>query len=67
MTTPFPDFGWQTTLVFKVPTGDLTQEAVGPASAATNRISYYPNPKVKKTKDRLARAMFQGDCILKTL
>jgi len=47
MITPFPDFSWQTTLVFKVPTGDLTQAAGGPASAATNRIKVIATLKVK--------------------
>ena len=33
--------------MFKVPTGDLTQEAVGPAGAATNRIKVIATLKVK--------------------
>ncbi len=47
MTLPFPDFGWQTTLVFAVPTGDLTQDERGRAIPATNRIKVMATLKVK--------------------
>ena len=47
MTPPFPDFGWQTTLVFAVPTGDLTHDERGQAIPATNRIKVMATLKVK--------------------
>ena len=47
MTTPFPDFVRKTTLVFAVPTGELTQDEVGNAIAETSSIRVTATLKVK--------------------
>lgn len=47
MTTPFPDFVRNTTLVFDVPTGDLTQDDVGNAIAETTSIRVTATLKAK--------------------
>lgn len=47
MPTPFPDFVENTTLVFDVPTGELTQDEVGNAIAETASIRVTAMLKVK--------------------
>ena len=47
MNTPFPDFGWNTVLVFAVPTGALTQDELGHTTPKINRIKVMATLKVK--------------------